>query len=93
MRNDGKDDTSENVSTVYGTGIGHQAKNTAGYVMMMMMMMMMVMITSTHEQRDLRHWRENYGKFQASERQSMPFILNITENINKSKYYNTNPVR
>jgi len=44
-------------------------------VMMMMMMMMMMMITSTHGQKGLGNGREKYRKFQVSEGQSVPFIL------------------
>jgi hypothetical protein len=40
-----------------------------------MMMMMMMMITSTHGQRGVGLGTENYGKFQASVRQSLPCIL------------------
>jgi hypothetical protein len=37
-RNEAKDDTSKDFSTVNGTGTGHKVRNLASYVAMVMMM-------------------------------------------------------
>jgi hypothetical protein len=86
LRNETKDDATDDISNINGIGTGHQAKGAASYVMMtMMVVVMMMMITSTHGQRSLELGRENYGKFQASERQSVAFIL---EHYRKYKQIN-----